>query len=521
MTTMNKPLLYPIGEQDFANIRNDGMVYVDKTDLIYSLVKSGKYVFLSRPRRFGKSLLLSTLKYYFQGRRDLFEGLAIDRLETEWKQHPVLHLDMSQGKAINLDYLNSMLDGVLRHYEKVYHITPQPSTSFGTRLRDLIETAYAATGMPVVVLLDEYDAPVLENLDKPEQMEQVRNIMRDFYSPLKGQAERLRFVMITGITKFSQLSIFSELNNLNNITLLPQYEALCGITAEELATQMRPGVEAMAEREGVKADEMLDILKEHYDGYHFSEDMTADIYNPLSLVKALGNQKVYHYWFDSGTSTWLLRLLRGRDILVNELDGKEVDQDSFDRPTEQIEDPTAVLYQSGYLTIKDYDRETQTYTLGIPNKEVREGLSKAFVSHLAPRVQSREWLRKAFFTWRRGGSIDDFMSALHDFYASIPYDIANDNERHYQAILYAVMASFGADVRVEDRTSDGRADVVVLLPNEVYVMELKHGATAQEAMEQLQRKDYAVKYRRGDRPVRLLAMNINRDTRTIDDWLCQ
>ncbi len=512
---------YPIGEQDFANIRNEGMVYIDKTALIDTLVKNGSYYFLSRPRRFGKSLLLSTLKYYFQGRRDLFEGLAIDRLETEWKQHPVLHLDMSKGKAISIDHLNSLLDGNLHYYENLYQITPKPDSSYGTRLSLLIQTAHASTGMPVVVLLDEYDAPVLENLDKPGQMELVRDIMRDFYAPLKGEAERLRFVFITGITKFSQLSIFSELNNLNNISLLPQYEALCGITAEELATQMRPGVERLAEREGVTADEMLAMLKEQYDGYHFTRFMTADIYNPLSLVKALGNQLVEHYWFDSGTSSWLLRLLRGRDILVNELDGKEVDQDSFDRPTEQIEDSTAVLYQSGYLTIKDYDSETQTYTLGIPNREVREGLAKSFITHIAPRSQSREWMRKAYFAWRRGGSLEDFMAALRDFYAAVPYDIANDNERHYQAILYTLMASFGADVRVEDRTSDGRADAVLLMPKDIYLMELKHDSTAQEAMEQLRRKDYAVKYRHDGRPVHLLAINISRESRTIDDWLVE
>ena len=516
-----KTLLYPIGEQDFANIRNRGMLYVDKTALIHQLVNLGSYVFLSRPRRFGKSLLLSTLKYYFQGRRDLFEGLAIDRLETEWKQHPVLHLDMSQGKAINLDYLNSMLDGVLRHYEKVYQITPQPSASFGTRLRDIIETAHATTGMPVVVLLDEYDAPVLENLDKPAQMEQVRDIMRDFYSPLKGQAERLRFVMITGITKFSQLSIFSELNNLNNISLLPQYEALCGITAEELATQMRPGVEALAAKEGVTPDEMLEELKRNYDGYHFSDEMTADIYNPLSLVKALGNQKIDYYWFDSGTSTWLLRLLRGHDVEITDLEGIMLDQDSFDAPSEQIDDVVPVLYQSGYLTIQDYDRFLRAYTLGLPNQEVRVGLGKSMTRYTRVPLMSRSFIQRAYYEFQRGGSIDDFMAALRDFYAAIPYDVANDNERHYQALLYALLASFGADVRVEDRTSDGRADVVMLMPGEIYVIELKHGATAQEAMEQLRRKDYAVKYRHGDRPVRLLAINIDRDTRTVDDWLCQ
>ncbi len=518
---MNKPLLYPIGEQDFANIRNRGMLYVDKTALIHQLVNHERYVFLSRPRRFGKSLLLSTLKYYFQGRRDLFEGLAIDRLETEWKQHPVIHLDMSRGKAISIDYLRSMLNRVLESNESQFGLQKNEGDAPGTRLDRLIEFAYKQTGMPVVVLLDEYDAPVLENLDKPAQMEQVRDIMRDFYSPLKGQAERLRFVMITGITKFSQLSIFSELNNLNNISLLPQFEALCGITAEELATQMRPGVEALAQREGVTPEQMLDELKQNYDGYHFSDEMTADIYNPLSLVKALGNQKIDYYWFDSGTSSWLLKLLDEHHYELDDLECVEAQKSRFDAPAEQIRDVIPVLYQSGYLTIKDYDRDMRTYTLGLPNQEVRVGLSESLLARSGASPDREFFLRKAYFTLRRGGSIDDFMAALRDFYAAIPYDVANDNERHYQALLYALLASFGADVRVEDRTSDGRADVVMLMPGEVYAMELKHGATAQEAMEQLQRKDYAVKYRHGDRPVRLLAINIDRDTRTVDDWLCQ
>ena len=518
---MNKPLIYPIGEQDFANIRNDGMVYIDKTDMIYSIVKSGKYLFLSRPRRFGKSLLLSTLKYYFQGRRDLFEGLAIDRLETEWKQHPVLHLDMSKGKAISIANLNSLLDGILMYYEKLYQLTPKPDFSFGTRLSLLIQAAHAATGMPVVVLLDEYDAPVLENLDKPAQMEQVRDIMRDFYAPLKGEAERLRFVFITGITKFSQLSIFSELNNLNNISLLPQYEALCGITAEELATQMLPGVERLAEREGIAPDEMLDILKQHYDGYHFSEDMTADIYNPLSLVKALGNQKVDYYWFESGTSSWLLKLMADHHFELDDIECVEAQKSRFDAPAEQISDVVPVLYQSGYMTIKGYDRDMRTYTLGIPNQEVRVGLGESLLARAGASPDRTFYLRKAYFALRRGGDIADFMAALRDFFASIPYDVANDNERHYQAILYAVLASFEADIRVEDRTSNGRADLVLLMPQEIYVVELKYSATAQEAMAQLQRKDYAVKYRHDGHPVRLLAININKETRTIDDWLCQ
>ncbi|MBR6283336.1 MAG: ATP-binding protein [Muribaculaceae bacterium] len=519
---MEPKQLYPIGEQDFANIRNREQVYIDKTDMIFSLVKSGKYLFLSRPRRFGKSLLLSTLKYYFQGRRDLFEGLAIDRLETEWKQYPVLHLDMSQGKAINLDYLNSLLDCVLSHYERVYQITPQSNNIFSTRLIKLIEAAFDQTGMPVVVLIDEYDAPVLENLDKQEQMELVRDIVGDLYAPLKGLSDKLHFVFITGITKFPQSNYFSGLNNLNDISLLPQYEALCGITTEELSTQMRPGVEALAELKGVTADEMLAILQENYGGYHFNEDMSVEIYNPSSLIMALGCQRVYQYWLDSGTPQWLLKILNNNEHEIFCIDGISGDLSLFYRPAEIPTDLIAALYQEGSLSIQNYDKRTRCYQLRVPNREVRVWSGLMMMSKIHHSYNYQSYLLKAYFQLRRGtATLADFMATLKDFYATIPYDVANDNERHYQAILYAVLASFGADIRVEDRTSDGRADIVLLLPQEIYVMELKHGSTAQEAMDQLQRKDYAVKYRHDDRPVRLLAMNINKETRTIDDWLCQ
>ncbi|MBQ7690252.1 MAG: ATP-binding protein [Muribaculaceae bacterium] len=518
---METRLIYPVGEQDFPSLREAGMVYVDKTALIHRLASEGKYFFLSRPRRFGKSLLISTLEAYFQGRKELFKGLAIEQLEKEWTQYPVLRLDMSRGKYFNTGYLLSMLDGLLAFYERQYHITAPDGVSPGARLNKLIETANEQTGQRVVVLVDEYDAPMLDSQNNPALQTEIRNIVRDVYSPLKAQAARLRFVFLTGITKFSQLSIFSELNNLMNISMMPQYEMLCGITAEEMETQMRPGIENLAEYHGCTPDEMVTRLKENYDGYHFGQRL-IDVYNPFSLVKVFQYMLLGQYWFDSGTPTWLLELLQGKHIELNELEHIETRSSRFDQPTEQVDDPIPVFYQSGYLTIKDYDPDSEMYTLGIPNREVRIGLGQSLVNYVKARPDSNDYLRKVYFQLRRGAAtLADFMAILKDFYSSIPYDVANDNERHYQAILYAVLASFGADIRVEERTAAGRADLVLLMPQEIYVMELKYGHTAMEALEQLKKKDYTAKWNHDGRPVRLLAMNIDKETRTIDDWICE
>ena len=514
-------MIYPVGIQDFPRIRERGMVYVDKTALVYQLANSGDCYFLSRPRRFGKSLLLSTLEAYFQGRKELFQGLAIEQLERDWTPHPVLRLDLSRDKYATVANLNSMLDGMLDEYEYQYDIKPESGASFATRLNKLIVTANSKTQQKVVVLVDEYDAPLLDSQSNPALQAEIRNIVRGFYSPLKAQAARLRFVFLTGITKFSQLSIFSELNNLMNIGMMPQYEALCGITAEEMVTQMRPGIEHLAEYHGCSPDEMVARLKENYDGYHFGRRL-VDVYNPFSLVKVFQYFELGQYWFDSGTPTWLLELLQGKHIELNDLEHIIARSSRFDRPTEQVDDPIPVLYQSGYLTIKDYDPDSEMFTLGIPNREVRIGLGQTLVDYVKARPDCNAYLQKAYFELRRGvATLADFMAVLKDFFSSIPYDVANDNERHYQAILYAVLASFGADIRVEERTAAGRADLVLLMPQEIYIIELKYGHIAQEAMEQLHTKDYTAKWSHDGRPVRLLAINIDKETRTIDDWICE
>ena len=512
-------LRYPVGEQDFAKIRTQNLVYVDKTEVLYRLVTTRSYYFLSRPRRFGKSLMLSTLRYYFEGRRELFQGLAMERLEQQWTVHPVIYMDMSRGKSINMFSFRSMVDAMLTDYEKIYRITRGDADSYGTRLLRIIDSAYAATGQGVVVLIDEYDAPLLDSLDKPEQLDEIRQQVCDLYSPLKAKAAQLRFVMLTGITKFLQLSIFSELNNLSNISMEPDYEDICGITEREMLTQLRPGIEQMAQRTGVTMDECVAQLKEYYDGYHFSEELT-DIYNPYSLLSALASRRLGLHWFGTGTPTWLLNLIRHYRFDITEMECIPTSASRFDKPAQQINDVVPVLYQSGYLTIKDYDRGI--YILGIPNREVRTGLGESLTEYtdIEP-IERKDYLRIAYLDLIDHGDLDGFMSRLTDFLHSIPYDATVASEKHYQSVLYAVLASFGADVMAEDRTSDGRADIVLRLPQDIYVIELKYGKTLDAAMEHLHRKDYAAKWRGDGRRIRLLGMNISADTRTIDAWRCE
>jgi len=514
-------LRYPVGEQDFAKIRTQNLVYVDKTEVLYRLVTTRSYYFLSRPRRFGKSLMLSTLRYYFEGRRELFQGLAMERLEQDWTVHPVIYLDMSRGKSINMFSFRSMVNAMLADYEKIFRITRGDADSYGTRLLRIIDAAYEATGQGVVVLIDEYDAPLLDSIDKPEQLDEIRQQVRDLYSPLKAKAAQLRFVMLTGITKFSQLSIFSELNNLSNISMESDYEAICGITEHEMLTQLRPGIEQLAQRMDITMDECVAQLKEYYDGYHFSEELT-DIYNPFSLLSALASRRLGLNWFGTATPSWLIDVMRHYNLDLTEMDDIQTDQSRFDQPTQQIVDVVPVLYQSGYLTIKDYDRHSDTYTLGIPNKEVRVGLGKSLTHYSSENAANRkDFLRRAYFNFIDRGDLDGFMARLADFLHSIPYDATVASEKHYQSVLYAVLASFGADVMAEDRTSDGRADIVLRLPQDIFVIELKYGKTVDAAMEQLHRKDYAAKWRGDGRRIRLLGMNINADTRTIDAWRCE
>ena len=371
---------YPVGIQSFERLRTESYLYVDKTAYIQRLLDSGRYYFLSRPRRFGKSLLISTLKCFFEGRKDLFEGLAIYESCQEWQSYEVLHIDFSGGKYFSTSDLNAYIDDLLREFEAKYG-QPHPGDTFNVRFKNIIRKAYEQSGREVVVLIDEYDAPLFDSLDNHSLQTQMRNIVRNLLSPLKPQGEYIRFILISGITKFSQMSVFSELNNLTNISMLPQYEGICGITEEELTTQLSQDIENLGLSLGKSYEEALDTLKQQYDGYHFCEGLT-DIYNPYSLLNALNNQKISNYWFASGTPSMLLSLFNIRHMDMTELEGVRTTVSRFDTPVEEnISDPIPMLFQSGYLTIKDYDELSSVYTLGFPNLEVRSGYAESLFAH--------------------------------------------------------------------------------------------------------------------------------------------
>lgn len=509
---------YPVGIQNFEKIREDGYVYVDKTALIYKMVRTGSYFFLSRPRRFGKSLLVNTLKAYFEGRRDLFKGLAIEQLETEWICHPVLHFDFSTGKFETRQMLREAIDYKLYEMERRFDI-PNDGRSPNIRMTRLIKTAYEQTGQRVVVLVDEYDSAMLQHIDNDEKQEDVRMEMRNLFSPLKEADPWLRFVLLTGITKFSQMSIFSELNNLSNISMLSQYDTLCGISEKELTTQLKPDIEILAESYGESYDEMLQELKEMYDGYHFSEKKT-DIYNPFSLLNAFNSQKISSYWFGTATPTFLTKIILRYKMDLEDLSNIQCTTSTFDQPVEHVSDPIPVLYQSGYLTIKDYQRFGDVYVLDFPNREVRQGFANSLYRYYADNdVRTKDKLYMAYLDFYRSNDFPTFIESLKTFFAGVTYQLFNDNERHFHALLFTLLTAFGADVRPEVASAHGRADIVLKMPSTIYVMELKYDKTAAEALAQIDRCGYADPYKNDGRHIVKVGINFGSHERNITEWI--
>ena len=521
---------FPIGVQDFASIRNEGFFYVDKTDLVYKLTHTSKYYFLSRPRRFGKSLLISTLQYYFEGRKDLFAGLAMEHLETEWKKYPVIRLDMSTVKKLDAEVFASNMNDIFEPYEKRYGIkNDKTNQAWGSRLSALIRAANEQTAEHVVVLIDEYDAPVLEAMHNAEQLEKVRNTMRDLYAPLKALGGILRFVFLTGISKFSQLSIFSELNNLKVITMLDDYAAICGITKEELLTQMQPEIQALADKQGMTYDEAVAALQRQYDGYHFSKN-SPDIYNPFSLINSLSELELANYWFATGTPTVLTKAMAHYSLSPEEYDrGFTVKQNTFDAPTETADTPIPVLYQSGYLTIKGYDSgAVRPFKLQFPNDEVRDGMLNLLANSYASKndMETSEFLDN-FVTAMKKGELETALTEIKAFMASIPYDAEKQNELHYRTIFYLIFRiATPYLVRCEERTAAGRADAVVETADAVYVFEFKLDAngTAEDALRQIDDKGYLVPYtvtKTADgSPKKLFKIGVAFDAekRTLGEW---
>jgi hypothetical protein len=520
---------YPVGMQDFQDIRKRGYLYVDKTDLIYKLVNAYKYAFLSRPRRFGKTLLTSTLHYYFDGRKDLFTGLAMEQLETDWTQYPVLHFDMSLAKDCSPEELTIELHKMLNEYDNIYgiHTTNSP----GSRLNELVRHIYRTIGKPVVLLIDEYDAPIMKVLHKTDVVRDVRERMSNFYTALKANDSILRFVFLTGVSTFSQMGIFSELNNLKKITGDDRYAAICGITEQELKDNFKTGIECLARKEECTPEEMLAKLKDKYDGYHFS-DALVDIYNPFSLLNAFDQNKIDDYWFESGTSSTLVQAFKQYvgdfQQELDKIENKEwMNLSEFMQPLEDKSTLIPLLYQSGYLTIKEYDNEVKLYLLDCPNAEVRVGLLKnLFPLFSSANPQSTANAASRASTALRKGNIDSAMENLQSLLKSIPYGknepkILQDKEateEHYQKFFFLYYRMMCDLVHAEVRNSTGATDVTITTPNYVYVVELKINSTPEVALSQIEEKQYALPYMEGRRAVYKIGVNFSTETRTLSGW---
>lgn len=517
---LNSKFRYPIGIQTFAEIREGGYIYADKTGYVYSLAQQFKFVFLSRPRRFGKSLLLSTMKSYFEGRRDLFESLEAGRLETQWEQYPVLHISLASAKGGTIENLNEMVGNKLSWLEDKYDIH-NDSKELGRRLENLIKGCHDKFHKNVVVLIDEYDAPLLTVMHNPEMLDKMRMALRAFYAPLKDCDEFLRFVFITGISKFSQLSIFSELNNLKRITMVPEFSAICGITEQELHEQWGDAVAEMAADMGVSTEEAFRLLKEKYDGYHFAKDMT-DVYNPFSLLNALADRDLQAHWFETGTPTVLVNMLKKFGTDITRLDDSVAASEEFDAPTEQMKSVIPLFYQSGYLTIKDYDRETDTYTLGYPNSEVYQGLMRT----LAPYYVWDDTLSTSnsivdMYRALRKNDLEEMLERLKVFLASIPYAEGANTEGHFLQLLYVVFSLMGRYLLTEVRTATGRIDVVWQSRTDVYVFELKIDQSAQKALQQINEKGYLIPFCYDERSLHKIGLSFSTKTRTIEEWVIE
>lgn len=520
---------YPIGIQTFSEIIHGEYLYVDKTDLVWDLKNYSKFIFLSRPRRFGKSLLSSTLHSYFAGEKELFEGLKIMSLEQEWKKYPVLHFDLSGAKHLPVQGVRDELGRLVEEYERVYGANAS-ETSPGMRFAGLVNRAFEQTSMQVAVIIDEYDAPLLDVLHEDDALQEKREVMQEFYQRLKMLEPKIKFCFITGITKFSQLSIFSTINNLTNVTMDPRFAAICGITEKELTTVMAEDIEMLASNYEETTEQMHARLKLQYDGYHFARN-SEEVYNPFSLLKSFQQKEVANYWFESGTPSFLIRQMQHFHTDITSLDGLNVPASAFDQPTENMHDALPLLYQSGYLTIKGYDREAQIYTLSIPNQEVRigyaEGLLPAYVGLKGSDVQTGFALK--FWHALKKDDINLALEEMKAFLAGVPYvegfkkklESVATAEGFYEYTFYLIFNMLNVYCRTQVKCSTGRVDMVVWMPNAIYVLELKVNDTAQAALRQINDRGYAAPFASDGRKVVKVGVKFSPDKMTIEDWVVE
>ena len=508
----------PVGIQTFSEIVDLNCLYIDKTEYILKMLNLSKYIFLSRPRRFGKSLLVSTLQAYFEGRKDLFKGLYIDSVENDWEQYPVLKFSMASAKHIDAAQLRRFLGNMLEREELKWGIT-SPKQDANDRLHDLILEANRQTGKQVVVLIDEYDAPLLDVSHQDSLLHEMRQIMRNFYSPLKDCDSYLRFVFITGITKFSQLSIFSELNNLKNISMNPRFAAICGITEEEMLTQMSDYIDEFANNKGKSREEVIMSLKRQYDGYHFTWP-SPDIYNPFSLLNSVQDCMFKSYWFESGTPTFLIEKLKEFHVLPSMLKSNSVIASDFDAPTENMSSIMPLLYQSGYFTIKDYDEMGDIYTLDLPNNEIRIGLMHSLLPNYIQRDSYKgNTTVSEMYRALNNEDLDGMLRLLQTYLLTIPQCDNTNYEGHYQQLLYVIFSLLGRYVDVEVRTSNGRVDMVMNSGKALYLFELKLNQSAEAAMNQINLKDYPSRFALSGLPIIKVGINFDMEKHSLRDWV--
>lgn len=506
---------YPIGIQEFEKLRTRNFIYVDKTNIIKKLVQKGDYYFLSRPRRFGKSLLLSTIKAYFEGKRELFKGLAIDTDDVSWDSHPVLHLDLNPQKYETPEALNKVLDMFLKEEEVKYGISDD-SDSFGLRFQSVIKAAYQNTGKGVVILIDEYDKPMLQAIGNTELQDEYRNTLKAFYGALKSMDGSIRFALLTGVTKFGKVSVFSDLNHLTDISMDTRYYDICGISEKELHTYFDEGISELAIANDMTIEECYTMLKERYDGYHFEENAPG-MYNPFSVLQSLSKRKFGSYWFETGTPTYLVKLLQLHDYNLETMSCVETDADVLNSTDGGSTDPIPVIYQSGYLTIKGYDKEFGLYKLGFPNKEVEEGFMKFLIPYYTniPKSSSAFEITQ-FVKDVRAGRTEQFINRLKSFFADTPYELIKDLENHYQNVLFIISRLMGFYAKVEYHTSQGRIDLIVQTKDYCYVMEFKLDGTAEQALQQIQDKNYVLPFEMDGQRIIRVGMNFSKETRNID-----
>lgn len=512
--------IYPIGIQNFEKLRQGGYVYVDKTELVYRLVKTGSYYFLSRPRRFGKSLLISTLLAYFEGKKELFSGLAMERLEKDWIKRPVLYLDLNIEKYDRPESLDNILDKALTQWEKMYGAEPS-ERSLSLRFAGIIQRAHEQSGQRVAILVDEYDKPMLQAIGNEELQASFRSTLKPFYGVLKTMDGSIQFAMLTGVTKFGKVSVFSDLNNLDDISMREPFVSVCGINEEELHAYFDEDIHVLASALNVTYDEACAELKECYDGYHFVEN-SIGIYNPFSLLNAFKYRQLDSYRFETGTPTYLVELLKKHHYDLNRMAHEETDSDTLNSIDSTSDNPIPVIYQSGYLTIKGYDRRFGLYRLGFPNREVEEGFIRFLLPFYAnvDKMESPFQIKK-FVDEVMAGDYDAFFRRLSSFFADVPYELASDLERHYQNVLFIVFKLIGFYVEAEYHTSDGRIDLVLKTDRFIYVMEFKLDGTAEEALRQINGKQYARPFEADGRRLFKIGINFSKETRNIERWIVE